>query len=135
MTNPSPTPQWFSTLIREGIASLYLLCLEGCPAADILSATGEFWIRDLWNSRRREWHLEADAPCIQAAFEKLRQTCHRWPAPARFWECLPERKPVEGHSLPGRVISMDERRENMKRLAKMGEELLGIPAKAEDGAA
>lgn len=129
----TPVPTWFSTLIREGLATLYLLNLEGYPAADTAGSTADIWVEFLWKSRKREWHAEADTPCIRAAFAKLVGTCHRWPAPAKFWECLPERQPFEGRTLPGRVFSMEERRENMKKLAKMGEELLGI--KAEDGAA
>jgi hypothetical protein len=120
-------------LIGEGLASLYLLSLDGCPAADATPAVGRLWTADLWNSQRRDWHMEADGPCIRSAFETLRQTCHRWPSPAKFWEVLPSRKPPEDTLLPARVFTLEERRENLKRLAKISEQLLG-GAKHEDAA-
>lgn len=132
MQHPSPIPQWFSTLIREGLASLYTLCLEGCPAADILTATAEFWSRDLWNSPRRGWHEEADTPCIRLAFERMRQSCHRWPAPARFWELLPDRVLSDARALPSRVVSIEDRQRNIARMREITERLLSD--KAEDAA-
>lgn len=114
---------------------MYLLCLEGCPAADVTAAVGRLWTTDLWNSPRREWHMEADAPCIRAAFETMRQTCHRWPTPAKFWEVLPARRAPENTMLPARVFTLEERRENLRKLREIGEDLLGIKPKSEDGAA
>lgn len=113
-------------MIREGLASLHCLNLEGYPAVDVVAVTTSFWINDLWNSPRREWHMEADEPCIRKAFAAMRQTCHRWPAPAKFWEVLPARSTGNLTAIPGRVFTLDERRENIRRLKEMGEELLGL---------
>jgi hypothetical protein len=120
-------------LIREGLATLYLLNLDGCPAADTVGKTASIWVEFLWRSRRREWHMEADTPCIHEAFSKLVATSHRWPAPARFWECLPERKHSEHHALPGRIFSLEERRENLRRLAEIGTTLLAPRAQSSEG--
>lgn len=85
----------------------------------------EVWLRDLWASPRREWHAEADTPCIRKAFATLRATCHRWPAPAKFWEAMPARAPTTDRALPAKVFTLEERRQNLKRLADMGKELFG----------
>lgn len=84
------------------------------------------WAQVLWNSPRREWHMEADAPCIRGAFAQLAGTCTRWPAPAKFWEVLPSRATYEGPALPAKVFTLEERRANLDRLRRMGQELLGI---------
>lgn len=128
----SKAPAWFSTLIGEGLATLYLLNLEGCPAADSTSPMASIWVNTLWNTTRRDWHMEADTPCIRAAFATLAGTCHRWPAPAKFWEVLPSRASSEQTALPARIFSMEERRENIRKLREIGEKLLG--GKAEDAA-
>lgn len=125
MPQPTPIPTWFSTLIGEGLASLYLLSLEGCPAADATPAVGRLWTADLWNSPRRNWHMEADEPCIRKAFETMRQTCSRWPAPAKFWEVLPNRAPPKDAALPSRVFSLEERQRNLERLRETVDQLLG----------
>jgi hypothetical protein len=70
---------------------LYSLSLEGSPGADTLPVTGEVWVRDLWDSRRRYWMEDGDVQCIRQAFATLRQTCTRWPTPAKFWDALPPR--------------------------------------------
>lgn len=132
MQQPTTIPAWFSTLIGEGLASLYLLSLEGCPAADATPAVGRLWTSDLWHSKRRAWHMEADEPCIRAAFTTLRQTCTRWPAPAKFWEVLPSRAAPTDAALPSRVFTLEERRENLRKLRQIGEQLLS--GKAEDAA-
>lgn len=132
-TKPTTPPDWFSTLIGQGLASLYLLCLDGCPAADATPAVGRLWASVLWNSPRCDWHMEADTARIRAAFAALCGTCHRWPAPAKFWEVLPARAAPTDLALPSRVFSMEERRANLRRLAEMGKELLGIEPKADEG--
>lgn len=128
----TPVPLWFSTLIREGLASLHCLNLEGYPAVDVVAITTNFWVNDLWSSSKREWHMEADEPCIRIAFKRLRNECHRWPAPAKFWEVLPQRAPPKDTLIPAKVFTLEERRENLRRLKEMGEELLGL--KSEDKA-
>lgn len=102
-----------------------MLCLDGTPAADIVGATTEQWARVLWNSPRRDWHAEADTPGIRAAFAQLAGTCLRWPAPAKFFEVLPSRAVQTGPQLPAKVFTLEERRENLRKLREIGEQLLG----------
>lgn len=128
---PDRAPTWFSQEIRTGLASLYVLCLDGSPAADVVGATTDLWIRVLWTSGRRQWHAEADGPCIRAAFAQLSSSCHRWPAPARFWEVLPQRAPPTDRALPAKVFTLDERRANLDRLRREGQKILGIEPSSE----
>jgi hypothetical protein len=127
-----PVPPWFSTLIGEGLAALYLLCLEGCPAADATPAVRALWINVLWSSRRVDWHEEADASRIKAAFAGLCGTCTRWPAPVRFWEALPSRPAPRDPALPSRIFSLEERKRNMEKINEIIRGL--VPAIPDDDA-
>lgn len=109
-----------------------MLCLDGTPAADIVGATSDLWARLLWSSPRCDWHMDADTARIRAAFAQLAGTCHRWPAPARFWEVLPARKAPTDRALPAKVFTLEERRANLARLAAAGKELLGADAPPKD---
>lgn len=96
-TSPDP---WFNELIGTCLASLYLLTLEGCPAADQVGKTAKLWVRLLWDDRRVRWHQEADDARIRAAFASMAATLTRWPAPAKFWEHLKDRpKPKASETL------------------------------------
>lgn len=101
MTNPEfqTVPAWFMTEIASGLQALYALSLEGNPGADVLQATVGVWARDLWNSRKRSWHQQADTGCIRTAFALLRQTSERWPTPSKFWTVLPDRAPPPTNAL------------------------------------
>lgn len=90
-TREPTVPAWFMKAIASGLQSLYALCLEGTPGADVFPATTRVWAFDLWEDRRRFWHEEADLPCIQKAFAGMRSSCSRWPSQAKFWDCLPNR--------------------------------------------
>lgn len=101
MSNPNfeTIPAWFMGEIASGLQALYALSPEGCPGADVLQATVGVWARDLWASRKRSWHQQADTQCIRHAFQQLRQSCTRWPTPAKFWEHLPDRNPPPANAL------------------------------------
>ncbi len=98
--SPSPLtpPAWFLAEVTNGLQGLYALCPEGCPGADVFPATVTLWALDLWTSPRRRWHPDTDTWPLREAFATLRQTCHRWPTPAKFWECLPG-VPVSNYSV------------------------------------
>src|SRR5688572_6632337 len=98
-TPSSQVPAWFMTEIASGLQALYALSPEGCPGADVLQATVGVWARDLWTANRRAWHRDADTQCIRHAFADLRQNCHRWPTPAKFWIALPDRPPPPSNAL------------------------------------
>ena len=95
-THPEP---WFPALIAKCLAAMYLLSLEGCPAADALDKTAQLWVRLLWDDRRVQWHEQADDARIRAAFASMGAACKRWPTPAVFWEHLPKREAPRGKML------------------------------------
>lgn len=89
-------------MIEQCLASLYLLNLDGCPAADQVGKTAKLWVRLLWDDRRVSWHEQADDKRMRAAFAGIAATCTRWPAPAKFWDHLKDRpKPAAGSALMG----------------------------------
>lgn len=87
-------PDWFTTLIRQGLTTLYALCLQGCPAADATKATGALWVRLLWEKSRNSWNREHDEGRILAAFQSMALDLRHWPAPAVFFDHLPPREPI-----------------------------------------
>lgn len=95
--NSSPVPAWFSQLIGQGLASLYLLGLDGCPANDSTARVCSLWANALWAKRR--WYEDADQDCIRSAFVSLCNSAKRWPAPAVFLEHLPQRPPPKHNAL------------------------------------
>jgi hypothetical protein len=78
-------------LIAQSLATLYLLNLDGCPAADTVGKTAKLWVRLLWDKPRSGWHEQADSERIRNAFAAIAETCRRWPSPAVFWDLLPKR--------------------------------------------
>jgi hypothetical protein len=104
----SPPPPWFTQLIGEGLASLYLLSLDGCPAADSTSAVTGLWSRLVWEGAHRDWHEQADTPCIRRAFKSIATHSDRWPTPSKLIGALPERDKPTGNLL-GEVDSARRR--------------------------
>lgn len=92
-----PVPAWFSQLIGQGLASLYLLGLDGCPANDATARVCSLWANALWVKRR--WFEDTDAACIREAFVSLCTSVKRWPAPAVFLEHMPPRSPPKHATL------------------------------------
>lgn len=80
---------------------MYLLNLEGCPAADQLSKTGAVWVKLLWNKPRAGWHEEADSQRLRDGFKSIAETCARWPNPKVFLEHLPKRQQPKAHTAIG----------------------------------
>lgn len=90
----SQTPEtWFAPLISRSLAALYLLNLDGCPAADALDKTAKLWVKLLWEKPRSGWDEEKDNARIRKAFFHIANTAKRWPSPTVFWECLEDRAP------------------------------------------
>jgi len=87
----SQVDPWFKSLIETCLATLYLLNLDGCPAADSVGKTAQLWVRLLWDKPRSGWHEQADGPRIRKAFAAIAETRTRWPSPAVFWDVLPKR--------------------------------------------
>lgn len=113
-SNTTP-PAWFDRAIRQGIATLYALALDGVPAADTLSATVKLWVEDLWRRRCSVW-TEADLPRLQAAFRKLRTDRRRWPQMVDFLEAVPDPQPSTAPALPARALSDADCEANARRI-------------------
>lgn len=121
--NTTTIPAWFAAEIRTGIATLYTMSLEGCPAADVVTATANLWVSDLWSDRRCDWH-ESDAERIRNAFHRLRTNSRRWPQMSDFMAFLPARQISDATALPKRVFTEAERVANLRRLRELGLSLL-----------
>jgi hypothetical protein len=137
-TKTQPAP-WFSQLIAECLATLYLLNLEGCPAADSVGKTARIWERMLWEKSYNGWDEGKDDPRIRAAFKSIAHRCKRWPNPAVFWEHLPNRPAVASAS--GSTLDPDWGRERERDVfacmdrwcASLGIDRMGNPLNPIEG--
>lgn len=77
--------------MQQSLAALYLLNLDGCPAADVVEKTAKLWVRVLWQKPHGGWDKDADTSRIRAAFSDIAENCVKWPQPAVFWDKLPRR--------------------------------------------
>ena len=93
------------------MAGLYLLNLDGCPAADSVGKTAKLWVRLLWE--KRDWHEVSDRQRIRDGFASMANDCKRWPAPATFWEHLPRPEP---RKLGGRMEAHEGRERQAEAL-------------------
>lgn len=113
---PAPPADWFVEIIAEGIAKLYVLRLEGHPAADTLDGVEMVWVEALWYGNR-VWDESLDAKRLRQAFVGLAQTLTRWPAPRVLLDHLPARP--KRQALPKPEISEEEKARNRQRLAEL----------------
>jgi hypothetical protein len=120
-TSNSP-PAWFDREIRQGIATMYALGLEGVPAADTLTATAKLWVGDLWSLRGSVW-TERDASRIEAGFRLLRTRSRRWPQMADLLGAIPDPEPVT--ALPRRLLSPEEAARSIARIEEICAALAG----------
>lgn len=113
-TNP-PAP-WFTRLIGQCLASLYLLGLDGVPAGENTEKLAALWVRLLWEKPiHGGWCEQIDAPRLRAAFAKIAETSKRWPAPATFWEVLPERaRPPSNRTLANSDFGRERQAEALR---------------------
>lgn len=119
-SQPSAIPPWFDRAIRTGIARLYALGFERCPAADMLEATVQVWAEDLWDLRAGTW-VEADAARFDEAFYRLRTRQRVWPQMADLIAALPSRpEPV---ALPAVVLTEEQQQRNKERVDSICAEL------------
>ncbi len=117
---PSPIPPWFDRAIRTGVASLYALGLEHCPAADMLDVTVRIWVQDLWRLRAGTW-VQEDAERLDEAFYRLRTRQRRWPQVADLIAAMPSRPELV--ALPAVVLSEEEQQRNQARITAICEQL------------
>ena len=126
----SPVAPWFKAQIETSLATLYLLSLDGCPAADQVGNTAKLWVRLLWDKPRNGWHEQADAPRLRKAFASIAETCKRWPSPAVFLEHLPKRDEPKTTMIGagwGREREADALRCRDRWLADLGLNIAGEP--------
>lgn len=114
---------------------MYLLSLDGCPAADQTVNTAKLWVRLLWEKPRAGWHEEADSPRLRAAFKSIAESCKRFPSPAVFWEHLPKRQQPKAHTAIGYGWGRERQAEALKArdawLADLGLDHAGEPLEAQ----
>ena len=121
-------PAWFTTTIGKGLAGLYLLNLDGCPAADATASLTGLWSRLVWDGAHRDWHEQADTPCIIRAFKQLATNCERWPAPKHLIAALPERDKPKATLIAGEDDrARDAERCRVARFREMGYDHAGQP--------
>ncbi len=80
-TGSSDIPDWFVREICYGLQALYLACIDGTPAADIIEMTAERWITECWP--RRPWeqnHHNWGQRILASAFRQCANSAQRWPA-------------------------------------------------------
>lgn len=102
MTSTTNAPEpWFTRLIGQCLAGLYLLGLEGVPAGENTDRVAAMWVRVLWDRPiLGGWIEDLDGPRLRATFAKIASTSKRWPSPASFLEAMPERpRPVASRTL------------------------------------
>lgn len=81
--------KWFAVAIANGVQRLYVLSLDGTPAAKTIELTTATWIDVLWPTRT--WSAELDETRIAEAFRQLALHSDRWPAPKQLLLRLPAR--------------------------------------------
>lgn len=81
--------KWFAVAIANGVQRLYVLSLEGTPAAATIELTTATWIDTLWPTR--SWNAELDETRISEAFRQLALNSERWPVPRQLLLSLPVR--------------------------------------------
>jgi hypothetical protein len=124
---------WFDSLIRRCLATLYLLNLDGCPAADALDKAGTLWVRLLWEKPRSGWIESQDDARIRKAFAHIAHTAKRWPSPMVFWDCIEDRAPPPRHATRDGLLAPDWGRENeaealgimVRQFAELGRDRYG----------
>lgn len=82
--------KWFAVAIATGVQRLYVLSLDGTPAAKTIELTTATWIDTLWPTRN--WQAALDETRINEAFRQLALNNDRWPVPRQLLLSLPARR-------------------------------------------
>lgn len=108
--------KWLKDEIIDGLEKLFALRLQGTPAADTIRGVGMIWFEAV-DAMPVVWDQRLDTPRIRHSFSVLLRTLDTWPAPKRFIETLPQRRPQR--VLPAPPISEEKRRENIQRIRQI----------------
>lgn len=82
--------KWFAVAIATGVQRLYVLSLDGTPAAKTIELTTATWIDTLWPTRN--WCAGLDETRINEGFRQLTLNSERWPVPRQLLLSLPARR-------------------------------------------
>lgn len=107
--------KWFAVAIANGVQRLYVLSLNGTPAAATIELTTATWIDTLWPTRN--WSAELDETRISEGFRQLALNSDRWPVPKQLLLSLPARR----ESLKLTAPSNNKRHVAMAAIAEMKE--------------
>lgn len=88
--NTRRAEKWFAVAIANGVQRLYVLSLDGTPAAATIELTTATWIDTLWPTRG--WRAELDETRINEGFRQLALNSERWPVPRQLLLSLPARR-------------------------------------------
>ena len=115
-----PPPGWMVESVAVGLQRLLLLGLPGRPPAETITGTAHAWADAFW-CLPKLWDRDLDAPRIAAAFRIAASQVECFPPPKAVIAVMPPRSTPKALPLP--EISEDERRANLRRLAKILEGL------------
>ncbi len=90
MSSNKRADKWFAVAIASGVQRLYVLSLEGTPAAATIELTTATWIDTLWPTRA--WRAELDETRITESFRQMAMNSERWPVPRQLLLSLPVRR-------------------------------------------
>ena len=128
-----PVDDWFNNAIVDGVMLLHSLCLDGRPAAEVVTLTAAGWIEVLW--RGGVWRQEVDAQRLPAAFFGLARAVDCWPAPRQLLAHLPPLAPAPALTEVVQPPSAERRAALAAMRRRLADRLLSIPgARAPDRA-
>lgn len=135
MTSSTTPSEWFESLLSQCLTTIFLLNLEGSPAADMVGKTTKLWVRLLWDKPHSGWREDLDAPRIRQAFQDIANSCRRWPSPEVFWSRLPKRPEPNAKTTIGPGWGRERQREALecqaRWLASLGLDRNGDPLNPE----
>ncbi len=111
--------KWFAAAIATGVQRLYVLSLEGTPAAKTIELTTATWIDTLWPTRA--WRAGLDETRIAEGFRQLSLNSERWPVPRQLLLSLPARlEPLKlaapsNHKKVVAMAAINEMKEMLRR--------------------
>jgi hypothetical protein len=89
-TLENPVPAWLWNTFMDGLSKLFSLRLDGSPPEETLEVTAMTWIEACCYGRTFE--ANRDRERLNEGFRLLLRVAERWPAPALFLKCVPERR-------------------------------------------
>jgi hypothetical protein len=122
---PQP-PDWFDRAITDAVMALYVLRLDGTPAAAAIDACCEIWVRALWQQRAHAWQPEDADRIVRAALD-LAATARRWPAPADLLDRYRAHRPDQ-LALPAPPPTPEQRAHTAATIRRLKALLHGAPA-------